>query len=69
MAKNGRTEQRLLLGEGTVKQQEIAMKYINLIFEALFSRPIIGHRGWEDEITEEQRQRIKIERLKQVAEA
>lgn len=42
------------------------------MFEALaeiFTRPIIGHIGWADSITSEQKARIQIERLKQVKEA
>lgn len=63
-----KTEQKLLDGKGTVEQREIGLKMFEALAE-MFTRPIIGHRGWEDSITEEQKARIKIERMKQIAEA
>jgi len=61
-------KQRLLFGNGTVEDLEKGVKMFQLLAE-VFSRPIIGHTGWEDAITEEQKQRIEIERMKQVKEA
>ena len=64
-----KTEQSLLSGKGTVEQHEKSMKMFEQLFEALFTRPIIGHTGWAESITEEQKLRIKMERMKQIQEA
>lgn len=59
--------QKLLHGNGTLEDLQAGRQ----MFEALadvFSRSIIGHTGWADSITEEQKQRIQIERLKQIKE-
>jgi len=61
-----KTEQKLLFGNGTVEQHDEFMEKTMQLFEALFERPIIGHLGWEDSITDEQKVRIKIERLVQI---
>lgn len=61
-------EQKLLSEEGTVEQKEKGLQMMMQLFSAL-TNPIIGHRGWEDSITPEQKVRIKIERMKQIAEA
>lgn len=63
-----KTEQKILFGEGTVEQREKGLKMFEALAE-MFGRSIIGHRGWEKSITEEQKQRIQVERLKQVAQA
>jgi len=64
-----KSEQRLLTGQGTVESREKGSKMFMQLFEALFERPIIGHTAWADSITSEQKARIKVERLKQIAEA
>jgi len=61
-------KQKLLLENATVEDIEKGSKMFAMLAE-VFSRPIIGHIGWEDSITEEQKQRITIERMKQVKEA
>lgn len=61
-----KTEQKLLLGKGTVEQRNKSLKMIEALANA-FTRPIIGHTAWLDAITEEQKQRIQIERMKQIA--
>jgi len=62
-------KQRLLHSEGTVEDYEKSKKMFTQLVEALFSRPIIGHIMWVDSITTEQKARIKIERMKQIAQA
>ena len=60
-------EQKLLSEQGTVEQKEKGQQMMMQLVSAL-TNPIIGHRGWEDSITPEQKARIKIERMKQIAE-
>ena len=64
-----KSEQRLLAGQGTVESLEKSRKMFMQLFEAMFQRPIIGHTGWYKSITPEQKQRIKMERAKQIREA
>ncbi len=60
-------EQKLLFGEGTVKQREQGLRIFDMLAELLSKpRTIIGHRGWSAMITEEQKTRIQMERLKQI---
>lgn len=57
-----------LLDGGTLEDREAGLKMMEQAVEALTS-PIIGWTGWADSITFEQKARIKVERLKQIAEA
>lgn len=59
----------MLHSEGTVEDHEKSQKMFMQLFEALCDRPIIGHTMWADSITTEQKARIKIERMKQIAQA
>ncbi|MBA7647015.1 hypothetical protein ES703_54784 [subsurface metagenome] len=63
-----RREQGLLSGHGTVESQKKSVDGIMAVLEA-FTRPIIGSVGWADSITEEMKDRIRIERLIQIKEA
>lgn len=63
-----KTEQKLLFVEGTVEQRKAGLKMFEALAE-IFVRPVIGHRGWEKSITPEMKQRITIERLKQVKQS
>jgi len=70
MSKKKTTEQNLLLQTGTITDMKRDMKRGTRMFEMLaeaFTSPIIGHPGWVDTITKEQKDRIQIERLKQIA--
>lgn len=63
-------QQKLLFGEGTVEQQEPISKMLEALAELMTKpRPIIGHTGWEDSITPEQKERIMFERMKQIKES
>lgn len=53
---------------GTVEDLEKGRRMFQMMAE-LFTRSIIGHTAWADTITEEQKQRIQIERLKQIKQA
>ena len=64
-----KTEQKRLSG-GTVEDYEKGRRMFEALAELLFKpRPIIGHTAWAESITEEQKQRITIERMKQIKEA
>lgn len=64
-----KTEQKRLSGE-TVEEFEKGRKMFEALAELMCKpRPIIGHTMWKNSITEENRQRIEIERLKQIKEA
>lgn len=64
-----KSEQKLLSGQGTVEDLKKSRDMFAALFEAMFERPIIGHPAWKDSITAEQKARIKIERMKQIAKA
>lgn len=63
-----RTEQKLLSGRGTVESNKKSIDGIMAVVEA-FTRPIIGSVAWAESITQEQKDRIRIERLIQIKEA
>jgi len=70
MVHEKKTEQRLLVGQGTVEQHEVAFKMLEALADLMTKpRPIIGHTDWADSITPEQRGRIQLERMKQIKEA
>ena len=72
MNKTEKAGQKLLFSDQTVRENEDSYKQGQKMFEALAAmlmRPIIGHQGWEKDITQEQKSRIKIERLKQIAQS
>ena len=64
-----KSEQGLLSGHGTLEDMKKNQDMFMQAFDALFQRPIIGSRGWADSITQEQKIRIRMERLKQIKEA
>lgn len=68
MTKVSKTEQKELLSNGTVEQRKAGEKLMEALVMMLTS-PIIGHTEWIEAITEEQKKRIKIERLKQLMTA
>lgn len=63
-----KSKQRLLMGNGTLEDFKAGQRMFEML-AGMFFRPIIGHTVWKDSITEEQKQRIQIERLKQIAES
>ena len=63
-----KTEQKLLDGKGTVEDLQKGIRMFQALAE-VFTRPIIGHTAWADSITAEQKARIEVERMKQIAEA
>lgn len=56
------------LSGSSVEDEKKAVDMIENLIKA-FMNPIVGHPMWADTITEEQKARIKIERLKQIKEA
>jgi len=61
-------KQRLLFGKGTVEDLEKGRRMFEMLAQ-VFTRPIVTMVGWENSITQEQKQRITIERMKQIKEA
>ena len=64
-----KSKQKLLVGHGTVEDHKKSQAMFMALFEAMFERPIIGSVGWVDSITREQKDRIRMERVKQIREA
>lgn len=56
------------LAGGTKEDFEKGKKMFEML-AMMFSRSIIGHPMWKDSITEEQKQIIQIERLKQITKS
>lgn len=65
--KMGRSKQALLTG-GTKEDYDKGLTMMMQLVAAL-REPIISFKGWEQSLTSEQKQRVTIERLKQIKEA
>lgn len=63
-----KSKQRLLMGNGTLEDFKAGQRMFEMLAE-MFFRPIIATPSWKDTITEQQRKRVEIERIKQIAES
>lgn len=56
------------LSGATLEDEKKATEMLASLIK-VFTNPIIGHAGWADTITAEQKERIRIERLAQIMKA